>query len=50
MTVSTRSRGGVIYFILGALVVAVGVLGWFYFERHDDSVTLEIKVPDVSVD
>lgn len=50
MAVEMRSRSGMIYFILGALVVAVGVLGWLYFERSDDSVKIEIDVPDVSLE
>lgn len=50
MAVTTGERGSTIYFILGALVVAVGVLGWLYFENQDDSVKLEITVPDVNID
>ena len=50
MALAMGSRSGIIYFILGALVVAVGVLGWIYFDRQDESVKLEINIPDVTVE
>lgn len=35
-------------FIIGALLVAVGVLGYLYWEDQQNSVTVELEAPKVT--
>lgn len=43
------ARSGFLPFVVGALVVAVAVLGYFLFnEQQGDSVELKIEVPNLS--
>jgi hypothetical protein len=40
----TMMRG----FLIGILVVAVGVLGYLYYQDQQDSVTIELEAPSVT--
>jgi hypothetical protein len=35
-------------FIIGALIVAVAVLGYFYWEDQQNSVSIELEAPTIS--
>jgi hypothetical protein len=35
-------------FLIGILVVAVGVLGYLYYQDQQDSVTIELEAPSVT--
>lgn len=37
-------------FVIGALVVAVAVLGYFYYRETQDDVELKIDVPNLSIE
>jgi len=34
-------------FLIGILVVAVGVLGYLYWEDQQDSVSIELEAPEI---
>jgi hypothetical protein len=45
---SSGSGNNFLYFVVGALVVAVAVIGYFYFDGHKSSdVNLKVEVPKV---
>jgi hypothetical protein len=48
---SSGNGHGALYFIVGALVVAVGIFGYFFFVDRGGSsdVNLKIEVPKVDV-
>ena len=49
---SSGSGNGFLYFVVGALVVAVGIFAYFFFHDRNAShdINLKVDVPKVEID
>ncbi|MDX5360502.1 MAG: hypothetical protein LPL00_03950 [Alphaproteobacteria bacterium] len=52
MSTNTGQAGGnnILYFIVGALVVAVGVLGYLYYDAQQNQADITVNLPSVDAD